>query len=69
MVPPGTPKTRVQILRKAFMDTVKDPEFLSDVERTGLKVEGMSGERVERIVDDLFKLDAKIVAKLKKLLL
>src|SRR5918996_1865149 len=27
-VPPGTPKERVQILRKAYMDTMKDPEFL-----------------------------------------
>ena len=69
MVPPGTPKTRVKILRKAFMDTMKDPEFLSDVKRTGFEVEPKSGEEVERIVDDLFKLDPKIVAKLKKLLL
>ena len=29
VLPPGTPKDRVEILRKAFMETVKDPELLN----------------------------------------
>ena len=29
-LPPGTPKDRVQILRKAFEATLKDPEFVAD---------------------------------------
>jgi tripartite-type tricarboxylate transporter receptor subunit TctC len=33
VLPPGTPKDRMQILRKAFMDTMKDPEFLVDPAR------------------------------------
>src|SRR6266571_6866006 len=33
LLPPGTPKDRVQILRKAFIDTTKDPEFLADASK------------------------------------
>jgi hypothetical protein len=29
-LPRGTPKDRVRILQKAFIDTMKDPEFLAD---------------------------------------
>ena len=32
-LPPGTPKDRTQILRKAFMDTLKDPEFIADARK------------------------------------
>ncbi|HUF41584.1 MAG TPA: tripartite tricarboxylate transporter substrate-binding protein, partial [Verrucomicrobiae bacterium] len=30
VLPPGTPNDRVEILRKAFQATLKDPEFLAD---------------------------------------
>ena len=33
VLPPGTPKERVNLLRKAFMDTMKDPEFLADTQK------------------------------------
>src|SRR5215813_1780865 len=38
VLPPGTPKDRVQILRKAFMDTVKDPDFLADASKAKLDI-------------------------------
>jgi len=30
VLPPNKPQDRVEILRKAFMDTIKDPDFLAD---------------------------------------
>lgn len=33
---PGTPKNRVQLLRKAFADTLKDPELLAERKRLTL---------------------------------
>ena len=33
-LPPGTPKDRVQLLRKAFEATLKDPEFLADAKKS-----------------------------------
>ncbi|HEV8640084.1 MAG TPA: tripartite tricarboxylate transporter substrate-binding protein [Methylomirabilota bacterium] len=68
VVTPGTPQDRVQLLRKAFLDTLKDPEFLTEAQKTKLDVEPMSGEELERTVRGLFKLEPAFVAKLKDIL-
>ena len=67
-LPPATPKDRVQTLRKAFQETLRDPAFLADAERTKLEVDPVTGEDIERIVDGFFKLDPAIVAKLRAVL-
>ena len=69
ILPPGTPKYHVQTLRQAFMNTMKDSEFLADANRAKLVIDPMSGEEVERTVARFFKLDSKIVARLKDVLL
>jgi hypothetical protein len=68
VLPPGTPKDRVQLLRKAFLDTLKDPEFLLDAQKAKLDVGPMTGEELERTVHGLFKLDPAFLAKLKDIL-
>jgi tripartite-type tricarboxylate transporter receptor subunit TctC len=65
---PGTPKDRVQLLRKAFLDTLKDPEFLIEAQKTKLDVGPLSGEELERIVHGLFQLEPAFVARLKEIL-
>lgn len=67
-LPPGTPKDRVQILRKAFEDTLKDPEFLVEGKKADLSVNLVSGDEVEKIISGLFKLDSGLIAKLKDVL-
>jgi len=67
-LPPGTPKDRVQIIRRAFAQTMKDPEFLADAKKSKLDVDPGSGEEVERTVASLFKVDPSLVAKLKEIL-
>lgn len=66
VLPPGTPKERVQVLRKAFMDTMKDPEFVADAKKAKLDVEPVSAEELERTVAGLFKLNPALIAKLKE---
>jgi tripartite-type tricarboxylate transporter receptor subunit TctC len=68
VLPPGTPKDRVQLLRKAFLDTLKDPAFQAEAQRTKLEVDPMTGEELERTVHGLFKLDPAFVARLKEVL-
>src|SRR3989442_5420446 len=68
VLPPGTAKDRVQLFRKAFLDTLRDPEFKAEAEKVKLDIDPMPGEELERIVHGLFKLDAAFVAKLKKIL-
>jgi hypothetical protein len=68
VLPPGTPKDRVATLRKAFQDTLKDPEFLTDAEKAKLDVEPITGEEMEKLVAKLFRLSPAIVTKLKDVL-
>ena len=67
-LPPGTPKDRVKILQKAFMDTMKDPEFLADAKKSQLDIDPVSPEEVEKTVARFFKLDATLIAKLREIL-
>jgi tripartite-type tricarboxylate transporter receptor subunit TctC len=64
-LPPGTPKDRVQTLRKALSDTLKDQDLLKDAAKANLEIAPASGEQIEQNIRDLFKTDPKIVAKLK----
>ena len=67
-LPPGTPKGRVQTLRKAFDDTLKDPEFLAEAKKAKLEIEPVSGEEIEGVVQGLFKIEPAFVARLKQVL-
>ena len=68
LLPPGTPKERVEILRKAFTDTMKDSELLAEAKKAKLDINPDEGAGLERNVRDIFKLDPPLVAKLKEIL-
>jgi len=65
---PGTPKQRVKLLQKAFMDTMKDPEFLADAKRSKMDIDPVPGEEVEKTVARFFQLDPAVVTKLREIL-
>ena len=68
VLPPGTPKDRVQILRKAFMDTMKDPEFLADASKAKLDINALDGEELEKNVRAVFDLDPQLIPRAKEIL-
>jgi tripartite-type tricarboxylate transporter receptor subunit TctC len=67
-LPPGTPKDRVQLLRKAFDATLKDAEFIADAKKSRLNVEPIPVDAIEKDITGLFKLDPALIAKLKDVL-
>jgi tripartite-type tricarboxylate transporter receptor subunit TctC len=67
-LPPGTPKERVLILRKAYMDTMKDAEFLAEAKKARLDINPDDGAGLERNVKEIFDLEPSLVAKLKEML-
>jgi tripartite-type tricarboxylate transporter receptor subunit TctC len=67
-LPPGTPKTRLHILRKAFADTLRDPELLAEAKKASLEIGPSTGEELGSIIQGLYKLDSAFVAKLKQVL-
>jgi hypothetical protein len=67
-LPPGTPPERIDLLRRAFLATLRDPEFLTDAKRARLEVSPLSGEEVERLVAGLFTLPQATLARLRAIL-
>jgi tripartite-type tricarboxylate transporter receptor subunit TctC len=70
VAPPGVPVQRVAALRKAFDDTLRDREFLAEAERLKLEIAPVSGERIQSLIDDVYRttspeIGAKIGALLK----
>ncbi|MGE5537549.1 MAG: Bug family tripartite tricarboxylate transporter substrate binding protein [Gemmatimonas sp.] len=61
--PPDVPAERVAVLRRAFDATMKDPRFLDDASRMGLEVRAVSGEEVQRLVAEVYRLPPDIVEK------
>jgi tripartite-type tricarboxylate transporter receptor subunit TctC len=68
VLPPGTPKERLQILSKALQETIKDKEFLAEMEKAKLDLNPVTGEELEKAVAGIFTIDPAMSAKLKEIL-
>jgi len=68
LLPPGTPKILVEILRKGFIEAIRDPELLAEANRARLEINAAPGEELERNVKELLRLDSSLVARLKDIL-
>jgi cytidyltransferase-like protein len=56
---------RVNMLRKAFMATMKDPEFLREAEKLAVPIEPISGEELDKLVRDALNVSPAMLPKLK----
>ncbi len=60
--PPGVPADRLQALRTAFAETMKDPEFLADIRKSNIDFDGPSGaEPIEKLIAQLYAMPKKVV--------
>jgi tripartite-type tricarboxylate transporter receptor subunit TctC len=62
-VPPGVPADRAEALRTAFMQTMKDPDFLADAKKSLGTIDPVSGADMQMIVTRVYALPPDIVAK------
>ena len=58
-LPPGTPKERLSILRKAFKATLVDPKFLAEAKKSKLIINYVSGEDSEKYVNKMLSISPK----------
>jgi hypothetical protein len=63
LAPPGLPKDRADALRKAFMDTMKDPDFLAETEKAQLEIVPVSGEDLQKLMVELYATPPAIAQK------
>ena len=68
ILPPGTPKDRVQILQEAMRKAHRDAEFLKEYKKfTGLEAEPQMPEELEQTIRDMPR-DPEAVELFKKLI-
>jgi tripartite-type tricarboxylate transporter receptor subunit TctC len=67
-VAPGTPRERLEILRRAFKATLSDPDFLAQANKSKLDITYVSGEEIDKIVDEVLSIPPKVKENLQFLL-
>ena len=68
VVAPQVPKDRVEALRKAFWETLHDPDLLADAKKANLEVDPVPAEEVQKIIANVYAAPRELTQKLKKIL-
>jgi tripartite-type tricarboxylate transporter receptor subunit TctC len=63
VAPPNVPPDRTDALRKAFMDTMKDKDFLADAEKAQMEITPVHGAEIDKLVKEIYATPAEIAAK------
>ena len=67
VAPGGIPADRAAALQKAFMDTMKDKEFLAAAEKSKLEIDPMDATALKKLVDEIRNTPAAAVELAKTL--
>jgi tripartite-type tricarboxylate transporter receptor subunit TctC len=67
VMPPGVPAERVAIMRKAFADAAHDPDLQAEAARMKLDMTYGPPDRLERILDGLYRTPPAMIEAIKKL--
>jgi tripartite-type tricarboxylate transporter receptor subunit TctC len=65
VVAPEVPRDRVEALRKAFAETLADPELQADAKKANLDVHPVGGEEVTSLIAKAYAAPPAVAAKLK----
>jgi tripartite-type tricarboxylate transporter receptor subunit TctC len=65
LVPPDTPRERLQILRDGFDALMKDPAFAAEARKFGINIDPMRGEEIASIISTVEKAPQDVVDRLR----
>jgi tripartite-type tricarboxylate transporter receptor subunit TctC len=68
IAPPGLDAETVEILRKAFGDTMRDPAFLAEMQKANLEVNPIPGKDVQELINRLFKTPPAVLERAKTII-
>jgi hypothetical protein len=66
VLPPGRAAERVEVLRKAFDETMKDPELLADAEKMNIDVVPGTGQEVQDLLQKMYETPPAVIERVKK---
>jgi tripartite-type tricarboxylate transporter receptor subunit TctC len=62
------PPERVEVLRRAFDATMKDPLFLAEADKAKMDISGMTGEESQGIADSIVNTEPEVITRAKVVL-
>lgn len=68
LAPPGVPAERVEILRKAFDEMLKDPALLAEIEKAKAEFVPLSGALLQKQIEDVAKAPPEVIARMQTIL-
>jgi tripartite-type tricarboxylate transporter receptor subunit TctC len=68
VAPPGVPEERVKVLRKAFDDVVKDPDYLADARKQTLETDAETGAEIAALINKVYGSPPDVIARAKQAL-
>jgi tripartite-type tricarboxylate transporter receptor subunit TctC len=68
-VPPGVAQDRLQLLQKAFMETLQDPDLLKEAKTSSLDIDPVDGPTIAKMMAGLYDLSPAFKSRLAKLLI
>ncbi|HXW41590.1 MAG TPA: tripartite tricarboxylate transporter substrate-binding protein [Xanthobacteraceae bacterium] len=63
LAPPAIPADRLAALRRAFDATMTDKDFLYDTEQNKFEINPVSGEDVEKLLEEIYRTPPQVVKK------
>ena len=66
ILPPGVPAERVALLRKAFMETIADPELQADAKKMNIDADPTSGEELQAKISQMYATPQPVIDRVKK---
>jgi hypothetical protein len=64
MVPPNTPKERLEILRTAMQKTLTDSTFLAETKKSKMLIDNVTGSDIEGTVNEILSISPSVKKKL-----
>jgi len=68
IAPPGIPDAQAKALRTAFDKVFADKDFLADANKAKIDINPSSGEKVQQVVKQLYKMPPEVIARAKELI-
>ena len=68
IAPPETPADRIAVLRKAYDETMHDPQLLAEIEQSHSEFSPLSGDKLQRLVAATADVPAAIVARIRDII-
>lgn len=67
-LPPSTSRDIVGTMRRAFQETMKDPQFRAEMKQANLSIDPLEAPEIEKVVSSMTKLDPALAVKLRDIL-